>query len=100
MPDFSSTSTNDQPKNVAAPPLAEAVDIDAVAALLSISRSSAKSLASEGRLPEPALSVGKIRRWWRAEILAWLMNQCPVRSRWVGMRDASIRRYLSAKSAA
>lgn len=81
-------------------PLAEAVDINGVAALLSISKSSAKALASEGRLPAPALSVGKIRRWWKSEILAWLMNQCPTRARWVGIRESSIRRYLSARSAA
>jgi predicted DNA-binding transcriptional regulator AlpA len=89
-----------EPPQAPSPVIAEAVDIDCVAELLSISRSSAKTLAAEGHLPEPALSVGKIRRWWRSEISAWLMSGCPPRARWVGMKDAAIRRYLNAKGAA
>src|SRR5687767_6398160 len=90
------------PPDIAAPQpdatvAAEAVNIEGVAAMLSISRRSAEGLAAEGRLPEPSLSVQRIHRWWRVEILAWLLNQCPSRARWAGMREAAIRRYLSAK---
>jgi predicted DNA-binding transcriptional regulator AlpA len=83
----------------ASTPTAEALDISGVAQVLGISKSSAKSLAGEGILPEPNLAFGKIRRWWRCEIRAWLAAQCPPRCRWVGMRDVAIKRFLSAKGA-
>lgn len=78
---------------------AEALDIERVAILLGISKSSAKSMASDGRLPEPNLAIGKIRRWWRMEILAWLACQSPTRARWAGMRQTELRRFLEAAGA-
>lgn len=43
---------------------------------------SVRRLDQEGRLPRP-VHVGRMVRWRRAEVFAWLAADCPPRESWV-----------------
>jgi predicted DNA-binding transcriptional regulator AlpA len=54
-----------------------------VAKLLSVSVRSVWRQESGGRLPR-SVSVGRLRRWRRQEIIDWVAAGCPSRSEWEG----------------
>jgi excisionase family DNA binding protein len=58
------------------------VDPAGAAAMLGISRTSLYGLLSAGRIPLPVLKAGRIVRWNRGELLAWIRAGCPTRDRW------------------
>lgn len=52
------------------------------AALVGISRTTFWKLYSEGRAPEPLRMSGRVVRWRRDEIAAWVAAGCPPREKW------------------
>jgi predicted DNA-binding transcriptional regulator AlpA len=80
-------------------PTAEAIDRAAVAELLSISKTTAKAWEADGRLPAPVIHIGRVLRWNRLELLAWLAAGAPGRILWNQIKEASIRRFLAARAA-
>lgn len=56
------------------------LDVRDVAALLNVSTRSVLRLADRGAMPR-AVKLGKLRRWQKKEILAWIDGGCPKASR-------------------
>lgn len=52
------------------------IDVEAVAAMLSVSRRHIYSLANAGRMPRPR-KIGRLVRWSRSEIHSWVADGCP-----------------------
>ncbi|MGL5097556.1 MAG: helix-turn-helix transcriptional regulator [Planctomycetia bacterium] len=52
------------------------VDAVAVAALLSVSTKTVRRMVDGGRIPPPT-RVGRLLRWRRTEVLAWIDAGCP-----------------------
>jgi predicted DNA-binding transcriptional regulator AlpA len=79
-----------KPTNGAAERLPEPALLDArgVAALLAVSERTVWGLHSSGRLGPTPVSLGRARRWSRAELLAWIEAGCPERGRWQVKREA------------
>lgn len=71
---------------VVTPPsnLVEALLLDARAAaqLLAVSESTLWKLHSSGRIPNPMRLGGRVVRWRREELEAWVRAGCPPRERW------------------
>jgi predicted DNA-binding transcriptional regulator AlpA len=64
-----------------------AVDAAGAATLLGISERHFWAQHSAGKVPRPALRLGRAVRWSVAELRDWLAAGCPERSRWESMRD-------------
>lgn len=62
---------------------------DQLAILLYVSRSKVWDWNSSGRIPAPALRIGKVVRWYRPDITDWTKRGCPSRDRWLEMRKES-----------
>ena len=62
------------------------LDAKAAAELLGMSRTSFYGLLSAGRLPLPVLKAGRIVRWNRGELQAWIKADCPPRDRWESLK--------------
>ncbi len=56
------------------------------AAMLGISRTSFYGLLSAGRVPAPVFRAGRIVRWDRGELEAFVAAGCPSRDRWKVIR--------------
>ena len=65
-----SEATN--PAAETAPPPDRLWGIDDVARYLSVSRRGVERLKSSGRLPKPALRIGRLPRWRPEEIREWV----------------------------
>ena len=65
-----------------------ALTADEVAALLGVSRAHLWKLHSSGRLPRP-IRLGRVVRWDRRAIEAWVEAGAPPRERWEAMRSTS-----------
>lgn len=63
------------------------VDIVGVARLLGISRRHAQALDSSGRLGPTPIKLGRSARWDVASIREWVAAGCPIRAKWVTMRE-------------
>ncbi len=61
------------------------IDAEEVARLLHVSRSTFYSLDASGRVPR-GVKLGRLRRWSRNELCAWIAEGCPPRVRWEAMR--------------
>jgi excisionase family DNA binding protein len=61
------------------------LNCEQAAALLNISRTSFWKLHSEGKVPMP-VSFGRIVRWRREELIAWVRAGCPCRREWTGQK--------------
>jgi predicted DNA-binding transcriptional regulator AlpA len=72
---------------------AEGIDMAGVAALIGIGLTSAKDLNRRGLLPRPVLEVGKLIRWSRTEVRAWMLCGAPPRAAWQSVREASIKKF-------
>ena len=61
-----------------------ALTLDAAesAALVGVSRSTFWKLHSEGRTPAPLRLSGRVVRWRRCELTAWVNAGCPMRENW------------------
>lgn len=59
-----------------AEPEAQLVDVDTVAAMLGVSSRMVRQLRDCGKLPKP-VSLGRLIRWRRTEIVEWLEAGCP-----------------------
>ena len=57
------------------------LDAAAAARLLGISRSTLYCLDERGGIPR-GVHLGRMRRWRREELLAWVRAGCPPRVRW------------------
>ena len=57
------------------------LDAQGVGRYLSIGRSKVYELHARDELPEP-VQVGRVRRWVKAEIEAWLLHGAPHRATW------------------
>ncbi|MFW5690760.1 MAG: helix-turn-helix transcriptional regulator [Planctomycetota bacterium] len=58
------------------------VDVNTVAAMLSVSVNTVWVMDSAGRLPSAIRLGRRCTRWRRAEIEAWVEAGCPPRDRW------------------
>lgn len=67
--------TKDCPPGLAAPE-PEMIDIRGVADVMAVSVDHVRRLAAAGLMPRPA-KLGRILRWHRPTISAWLANGCP-----------------------
>lgn len=65
-----------------APVAALTLDAAGAAELLGVSRSTFWKLYSEGRTPEPLRLSGRVVRWRREELGAWVRAGCPPRDKW------------------
>lgn len=72
----------------------EGIDIRAVAGLLSIGLTTAKEWNEGGKLPAPVIRRGRVVRWARSEIVAWLQSGAPSRAMWNQIRDAKLRQLV------
>src|SRR4051794_7927228 len=72
----------------------EAIDIEGVAVMLGVSKSRARQMHDDGRIPLPVIEDGRIIRWAVLEIRAWLLAGAPRRALWVQQREAAIRRFV------
>ncbi|MCI0702276.1 MAG: helix-turn-helix domain-containing protein [Planctomycetia bacterium] len=70
--------TESQPANTAEPVL---IDVKAVAKLLGCSTRHVTRLQDAGQMP-PAMKLGRLSRWHRETILAWIAAGCPDRLTW------------------
>lgn len=55
---------------------------EAAAELIGISESTLWKLHSQGRIPNPMRLGGRVVRWRREELEAWVRAGCPPRERW------------------
>jgi predicted DNA-binding transcriptional regulator AlpA len=68
---------------LAAPGLvALTLDASEAAALIGIARSTFWKLHASGRTPAPLRMSGRVVRWRRAELAAWVAAGCPAREKW------------------
>ena len=58
------------------PVVADLLDVDEVAALLSCSTRTVRRMADSGQMPRP-LKLASLRRWRRSDIERWLADGCP-----------------------
>ena len=65
-----------------------AVGGDQLADLLSISARTRRTWSEAGKLPEPTLVVGRVKRWSVAELQRWLDSGAPRRAEWEARRRA------------
>ena len=72
------TDTN-MPKNV---DTSLTLNAEESAALVGISRSTFWKLYSQGRTPLPLRLGGRVVRWRREELTAWVAAGCPAREKW------------------
>lgn len=63
----------------------ELIDVVEVARMCGMSQSMYKKLYCMEMTPE-GIKLGRLRRWRRAEILAWIEAGCPCRSKWTVVR--------------
>ncbi len=63
----------------------ELIDIIEVAKMCGMSKSMYKKLYSMEQTPE-GIKLGRLRRWRRTEILAWINAGCPSREKWLIVR--------------
>lgn len=78
--DLKKASANERP--VIAPLL---LDINAVAAMLSISRSTIYRMSNTGLLGPMPIALGRRKFWRHEEITAWVRAGCPARVHWTKM---------------
>ncbi len=57
------------------------LDVDGVGRYLNVGRSKIYELDARDELPAP-VQVGRVRRWVKAEIVAWLLHGAPKRAVW------------------
>lgn len=58
------------------------LDAAQAAALCSVSRATWFAWQSAGFAPLPVLRRGRVVRWRRDELTAWVAAGCPIRNRW------------------
>jgi len=58
--------------------------------LLNVSEATLWRWDSGGRLPR-GIKLGGVKRWSRAEILAWVEHGCPARKDWENIKTAGLR---------
>ncbi len=63
----------------------ELIDIIEAARMCGMSKSMYKKLFSMEQTPE-GIKLGRLRRWRRTEILAWINAGCPNREKWLVVR--------------
>lgn len=68
-------------ETTAAPPPAALLDVDALAAMLSLGTSTIWRHHAAGRIPSP-VRIGRAVRWRRDELAKWVEAGCPPRSVW------------------
>ncbi|MCD8141155.1 MAG: helix-turn-helix domain-containing protein [Planctomycetaceae bacterium] len=61
------------------------MDANGAAALCGVSRSTWFKLAATGKLPRP-IKLGRVTRWNREELQAWIAAGCPAREKWDNIR--------------
>lgn len=80
-----STTAADKTKRDLPTPEALLVDVDGVAAMLSVSRRTVIRLDQAERIPAPT-RLGRAVRWSRAELIEWDRNGRPTRRRMAGRK--------------
>lgn len=58
------------------------LEVREAAALVGVSRSTFWKLHSSGRVPLPVRLGGRVVRWRREELQAWVSAGCPPRDHW------------------
>ena len=51
-------------------------DVAAIATLLGCSSRHVRRLAESGRMPQPIRTIGRLLRWRRADVDAWIAGGC------------------------
>ena len=52
-------------------------DVAAIASLLGCSSRHIRRLAQKGKMPQPIRTIGRILRWLRSDVDAWVADGCP-----------------------
>jgi len=68
------------------------VTAEAAAQLCGISLRTWRRLEREGMVPKPVQLGGRIKRYRRAELLAWMEAGCPSGEQWDHIRQVELRR--------
>ena len=58
------------------------LDVREAAALIGVSRATFWKLHSQGRVPLPVRLSGRVVRWRKHELEAWVQSGCPTRDKW------------------
>lgn len=69
-----------------APDESPLIDCDEFARLLSCSRRHVQKLDVKGRLGPRGIKLGRLLRFKRSEVLAWIEADCPPRSQWLALQ--------------
>lgn len=64
----------------------------AAAQLCGVSLRTWRRFEAEGMVPRPVLLGGRIRRYRRTELLAWMEAGCPSVEQWQNIRQVELRR--------
>ena len=67
------------------------VDARGVAKLLGASERHIRTLDAEGKLPAP-IQLGRLKKWNRDELRAWMESGCPDRETWQTIRSRQLGR--------
>ena len=68
------------------------VAADKAAQLCGVSLRTWRRFESEGLIPAPVMVGGRIKRYRRTEMLAWVEAGCPSREQWANIRQVEQRR--------
>ena len=78
--------SNPQAAPITAPVISLLIDAAQAAALCDVSRVTWFSWQASGLIPAAVLRRGRVVRWARQEIEAWISAGCPARDRWNVLR--------------
>lgn len=65
---------------------------ETAAQLCEVSLRTWRRLEAEGNVPNPVRVGGRIKRYRRTEVLAWVEAGCPSREQWESVRQVELRR--------
>jgi len=55
-------------------------DVAAIASLMGCSSRHVRRLAQQGKMPQPLRTIGRLLRWLRSDVDAWIAEGCPLMS--------------------
>ncbi len=68
------------------------ITAEAAAQLCDVSLRTWRRLEAEGMVPKPVRLAGRIKRYRRGELLAWMEAGCPAGEQWENIRQVEQRR--------
>ena len=74
------------------PEMPALIKAESAAKLCEVSLRTWRRLEAEGNVPIPVHVGGRIKRYSRSEVLAWVESGCPSRDKWKNIREIEQRR--------